>query len=80
MKLKLGHVSYEAYERGVKRYGYTGRLTDQTLREVKTELHLNPEELRDRDSLTHFYYQSEQAFDHGNYHTQQLLVLGFLLC
>jgi hypothetical protein len=34
LKLKLSGVSYESFESAVKRFGYTGTLTDNTLVET----------------------------------------------
>lgn len=48
--------------------------------EIKNDIHLEHDELRDTHSLTHFYYQAPFGFDHGNYHTEFMLMLGFLLC
>lgn len=41
---------------------------------------LSSDDLPDRNSITHYYYQAEHCFDHGNYNTQVILCLGFLLC
>jgi hypothetical protein len=38
MELKLCMVKYEVYERAIKRYGWTGRLTDATLSEIKDDI------------------------------------------
>jgi hypothetical protein len=68
--LKLFTVRFDAFERNIKRFGYTGRLTDTTLAEIQKDIHLKVDEIRDNNSITHFYWQSEHAFDHGNYNTE----------
>jgi hypothetical protein len=80
MDLRLYNVKYENFERNIKRFGYTGRLTDTTLTEIKDSIHLEVDDLKDRNAITHFYYQDDHTFDHGNYATRHLLCMGFLLC
>jgi hypothetical protein len=41
---------------------------------------LNIEDLTDRNSLVNHYFRSDRLFDHGNYDTYGLLLLGFMLC
>ena len=77
-KLGLNKISYDTFEAGVKRYGYTGTLTDSTLVETSPS-GVDAKDLQDRNSITHFYYQADHAFKNGNYEAQVLLLLGFLL-
>ena len=80
LQLGLHRVRFEEFERAIMRYGYTGRLTDQMLTEIKGDIHLQAEDLTNRNAITHFYFQDEHAFDHGNYLPHKILLLGFLLC
>lgn len=73
-------MRFETYENAIKRYGYTGRINDQILNEVASEIHLNPKDLTDRATVSHFYYQADHSFNHGNYDSQKILLLGLLLC
>jgi hypothetical protein len=79
MHLQLHKVAFEIFETCIKRYGYTGRLNDHIFEEIGHDIHLNAKELTDRNSIIHFYYQADHAFDHGNYNTQKILLLGVLL-
>ena len=76
----MSNVDYRDFERCLKRFGYTGRLTDNLLTEIQDDIHLRAGELRDNTSATHYYYQADHAFEKGNYDTQKLLVLGLLMC
>jgi hypothetical protein len=79
-KIGLWGVRYDVFEAAITRYGYRGRLTDVTLAEVKDEINLNPDLLVDPISEVHFYYQAEVGFEKGNYETNKILLLGFLMC
>lgn len=38
VQLRLCNVKFEIFERTIKRFGYTGKLTDATLTEIKNEI------------------------------------------
>ena len=80
LKIKLEGVAFDTFEYAIKRYGYIGQVTDTSLSEVSDMINLRADDLPDRNSVVHYYYQAEHGFDHGNYKTQVILVLGFLLC
>lgn len=80
LKMHLYTVRYDTFERAVKRYGYTGRLTDTMFLEVQDIIRVSVDDLKDRNSITHFYFQNNFGFDHGNYDTQKVLLIGFLHC
>ena len=80
LQLGLSACNFDTFERCIKRFGYTGRVTDTTLEEVRSEIHVKTEDLTNRNEITHFYFQDDRVFDHGNYNPDKLLVLGFLLC
>ena len=69
MQLHLHRVAFETFETSIKRYGYIGRLNDHIFEEISSDIQLNTKELTDRNSIIHFYYQADHAFDHGNYQT-----------
>jgi hypothetical protein len=79
-KVGLWGVKYDAFEAAITRYGYTGRLTDTTLAEIKDEINLNVDVLSDPLNEIHFYYQADVGFEKGNYETNKILLLGFLMC
>jgi hypothetical protein len=56
LKLRLHQVRFDSFEFAIKRYGYTGELTDSIFAEISEEINLNHKELTDRNSIIHFYY------------------------
>ena len=46
----LQAVNYEVYEAAIKRYGYTGRVQDAALIEVKDDINLSVKQLDDKKS------------------------------
>ena len=79
-QLGLGCVNYSIYEGAIKRYGYTGRVRDDSLKEIADYINLTPKQLDEADSYTAKTYRAKKAFHQGNYDVEYLLVLGFLLC
>jgi len=69
VKMHLHSVRYDVFERCIKRYGYTGRITDRVFDEVADEVKIHNEELKDRNNVIHYYFQNDVVFDHGNYDT-----------
>jgi hypothetical protein len=64
-KLKLNKIYYDSYEAAIKRYGYTGFLTDTTLLATLPSPAvgaLSGGELPDQNAIAHYYYQSEIGF------------------
>jgi hypothetical protein len=47
---------FEVFERNVKRFGYTGRLTDNLLKDIAEDIKLEFDEVKDRNTLPHFYW------------------------
>ena len=79
LQLGLSSVPYPLYEAAIKRYGYVGQVRDETLLEVAGDIHLNYSKLNDAHTSVNHFYRASRCFDHGNYNSEYLLVLGFLL-
>ena len=81
IQLGLNKVYFERYENAIKRYGYTGVVRDQGFEEISREINLDYADFqKDKHSAHYLYYKNEFIVDHGNYDTNKLLLLGFLLC
>ena len=79
-KMQLNTVKYENFERSVQRFGYVGKLTDSTLKEISEEIRISDmKDIHDRNEYPYFYYHSQKVFDHGNYDSRRLLMMGFVL-
>jgi hypothetical protein len=76
----LSGVLYDVYESAIKRYGYVGRVRDESLKEVSDHINLSYSRLNDENSAVNHFYRASKGFDHGNYNVEHMLVLGFLNC
>jgi len=57
-QLGLKGVKYEHYEIAIKRYGYTGRMTEETLKEIAPIINIQPSSLDDEFSRAHKMFKS----------------------
>jgi hypothetical protein len=73
-------VRFDVFEGAIKRYGYIGRIRDESLIEISRDINLDTVKLQDDTSYVSRTYKAKKCFDHGNYEVEYLLVLGFLLC
>lgn len=80
MELELYKVNFDYFETSLKRNGHIGRHRDCTLKIIKKEINFSPERVADRNDIHHFYYRNDFVFDQGNYNTQKILLLAFLMC
>lgn len=78
--MRLQNVRFDVFEGAIKRYGYVGRVRDDSLKEISNEINIDANKLAENDSYLSRTYKANKAFDHGNYDVEHLLVLGFLLC
>jgi hypothetical protein len=78
--LHLSGVRFDVYEGAIKRYGYVGRIRDESLKEISSDINLDANKLADNASYVSRTYKASKAFDHGNYDVEHLLILGYLLC
>ena len=78
-QLRLAGVRFDIFEGAIKRYGYVGRVRDESLREVHSDINLDLSKFNDTESYVSKTYKAKRAFDHGNYDVEHLLILGFLL-
>ncbi|CDW81929.1 UNKNOWN [Stylonychia lemnae] len=78
--LRLKGVKYEHYEIAIKRYGYTGRITEEPLKEIAPIINISPSALDDEFSRASKIFKSQKAFYQGTYKVEYLQILGYLFC
>eukprot|EP00347_Sterkiella_histriomuscorum_P000070 403377301 len=77
----LHKVNYEVFERAIKRYGFTGRLTEDSFKAIAKEyFNISPQTLDDKFTNEYKYLKCQKLFYQGNYEIEQLLYLGYVLC
>ena len=72
-------MTFPAVELALKRYGYVGKLNDDTLRAVSDDINLYHKSLEKAGSPQAKYYRSKEIFNQGNYNVQQMLRLAFVM-
>lgn len=50
------------------------------MEEIASVINLDFSDLQSRNTTSYFFYKSPLIFDKGNYFTDKLLILGFILC
>lgn len=66
-QLHLAGVRFDVYEGAIKRYGYVGRVRDESLKEVSSDINLDATKLAENTSYVSRTYKASKAFNHGNY-------------
>lgn len=79
-KLDVQDVSYDVFERCIKRFGYAVDLTDDCWRATVAETHVNIENFKEHGNVQHSFFQNKKIFDHGRYEARKVLYIAFLHC
>ena len=73
-------VTYEIFERCVKRFGYAVDLTDDCWRATVAETHVDIEKFKEPGNIQHHYFQHKALFNTGRYEARKVLYIAFLHC
>jgi len=69
------------FESCIKRYAWVGgTFTDVAIKEIENETGIKFDDLEDESSFAHHAFRHSKVFDHGNYNSEDILLLGFLSC
>ena len=79
-QLDVQQVSYDIFERSVKRFGYAVDLTDDCWRATVQDTNVDVEKFKEHGNIQHSYFQHEKVFVSGRYEPKKVLYLAFLHC